>query len=163
MNQNNIESSAQFIDKFLHRTAIGTLLMTCAYAVSSAMYLVSEELVATLDVVELLLALSAVVVVLPVFIQYVRLRYRQQCSHAESDGYMAEVLKKACMKAFSLTFVFLILLEPTTEKYLTELPTDFFINVILAFSLGVFSLTFLALIQSDGDELEDDFDDQPQS
>jgi len=163
MNQNNNESTAQFIDKFLHRTAIGTLLMTCAYAVSSAMYLVSEEVAATLDVVELLLALSAVVVVLPVFIQMVRLRSRQQCGQAELDGYMAEVLKKACVKAFSFTFVFLILLEATSEKYLTKLPTGFFINVIRAFSLGVFSLTFLLLLRSDDAETEDHFDDPQQS
>ena len=163
MSDQNSESTAQFVDKFLHRTALGTLLMTCAYAVSSAMYLVSEDVMATLDMVGLLLKLSAVVVILPVFIKRLRLRSRQQCNQSESDGYMAEVLKKACVKAFSFTFVFLVLLEPTTKKYLTELPTDFFINVILAFSLGVFSLTFFALIRSDDDEHEDGFNNEQQS
>lgn len=158
MSKENSETTAQFVDKFLHRTAIGVFLMTLAYAVSSAMYLVSAEVAVTLDVVELLLALAAVVVVLPVFIKFVRLRSKQQCNQSESDGYMAHVLNKACVKAFSFTFVFLILLEPTTEKYLTELPADFFINLILSFSLGVFSLTFFSLIRSDGDEIEDDFD-----
>ena len=160
MNKDNSESTAQFVDKFLHRTAIGVLLMAFAYVTSSAMYLVSEEVAATLDVVELLLALLAVAAVLPVFIKYVRLRSNRQCDQSESDGYMADVLKKACVKAFSFTFVFLIILEPTSEKYLTELPTDFFINVILAFTLGVFSLTFFSLIRSDHDEFEDDFDSE---
>lgn len=64
--------------------------------------------------------------------------------------------------AFSLTFVFLMILEPVTEKYMAGLPAPFFINATLAFSLGVLSVGFFRLARGDGDdESDDDFDTEP--
>jgi hypothetical protein len=153
----NTESMAQFADRFLLRTAIGVLLVAIAYAAGAAMYLVGDEIADYLDKLQLLLAVAAVVIILPGFIKYARLRAAGQCRAGEPEGFVAEVFNKACVKAFSLTFVFLIILEPLSKKYLTELPTNFFINLTLCLSLGVFSLTFFFLNREDDDDLEDEF------
>ncbi len=91
--------------------------------------------------------------------KFARLIKRQKSKCSEADGYLVEMFKRASAMAFSLTFVFLMILEPVTEKYLAGLPAPFFINATLAFSLGVLSVGFFRLARDDGDdESDDDFD-----
>lgn len=150
------ETAPQFVDRFLQRTAIGVLMMSLAYLIGAALYLVQDPWQKPLDVGQFLLSIGAVVVVLPVFLGYVRLRASGECSRAETDGFVADVFNRACVMAFSLTFVILIALEPLTRRFFEHLPTPFFINLILGLSLGVFSVTFFRL--SHDDEDDDDFD-----
>ena len=161
MSQQNEEPIAQFVDRFLQRTAIGVLLLGVAFAVSAAMYLVTESTALYLDKLTLLLGLIAIIVVLPGFIKLMRLKKNKQCDWSGSDSYMSGVFNKACVSAFEATFIFLIILEPVTKKYLTNQPTDFFINVILSLSAGVLGLAFFYRMRKDTAELEDDFTEGP--
>ena len=97
------DSGAQFAEKFLTRTAVGVFLMAIAYSASAALYLVDGELAIWLDRLELLLALAAVAIVLPMFVQFVRLQAARR-GDCEPEGFVTEVFRKACVKAFSLTF-----------------------------------------------------------
>jgi hypothetical protein len=154
------ESPAQIVDRLLQRTAIGVSLMTVAYAMSATMYVIDDPGVVDLvDTLQLILGILVLLVLLPAFFKYARLHYRQQGECPEEDGYLVEIFKRASAKAFGLTFVFMVILEKVTEKYLTELPTPFFIDTILAFSLGVLSIAFFRVVRSDrDDEVDDDFD-----
>ena len=157
MSQQSEEPIAQFVDRFLQRTAIGVLLVGIAFAVSAVMCLVTDETAQYLDKLSLLLGLIAIVFVLPVVIKMVRLKRNKQCDWSGSDSYISGVFNKACVSAFEATFIFLIILEPVTKKYLTNQPTDFFINVILSLSAGVLGLAFFYRTRKDTAELEDDF------
>ena len=154
------ESPAQIIDRLLQRTAIGVSLMTIAYAMSATMYVIDDEgVVDLIDTLQLILGILVLLVLLPAFVKYVRLYYRQKGECPEVDGYLVEMFRRASAMAFSLTFVFMVILEKVTEKHLTELPTPFFIDTILAFSLGVLSIAFFRVVRSDrDDEVDDDFD-----
>jgi len=157
-------SPAQIIDNFMQRTALGMLLMTIAYTMSTAMYAVAPETAEVLDKLQLGLGLLVLLVVFPAFLRMVKLRRRMRSDCSETDGYIVAMFRKASTLAFSLTFVFLIIMQVVTEKFQTELPAEFFINAVLAFSLGVFSITFFVLIHSDsGDEGEDVFDTESHS
>jgi len=53
----------------------------------------------------------------------------------------------------------MVILEKVTEKHLTELPTPFFFDTTLAFSLAVLSIAFFRVVRSArDDEVDDDFD-----
>ena len=157
------ESPAQIVERLLQRTAIGVSLLTISYAMAAAMYVINDQgIVDFMDRLQLVPSILVLLIVFPAFVRFARLRYRQKRECAEADGYLVEMFKRASAMAFSLTFIFLIILELVTEKYLTDLPTPFFINATLAFSLGVLSVGFFRLARDDGDdESDDDFDTEP--
>lgn len=154
------ESPAQIVDRLLQRTAIGVSLLTISYSMAAAMYVISDqEIVDLMDRLQLVPSILVLLIVFPAFVKFARLRYRQKNECSEADGYLVEMFKRASAMAFSLTFIFLMILELVTEKYLTDLPAPFFINVTLAFSLGVLSIGFFRLARGDSDdESDDDFD-----
>ena len=157
------ESPAQIVERLLKRTGIGLFLLAIAYTMSAAMYLISnQDIVKVMGRLQFIPSVLVLLVVFPAFVKFARLRYRQKNECSEADGYLVEMFKRASAMAFSLTFVFLIILEPVTGKYLTELPTPFFINVTLAFSLGVLSIAFFRSVRGDSDDQsDDDFDTEP--
>lgn len=158
MSQQTEESVAQFVDRFLQRSATGVLLVGAAYALSAAMYFANDEISGYLNNVTLALGILAVISVLPVVVKMVRLRRNKQCDWSGSDSYMMGVFNKACVSAFEATFIFLIVLEPVTKKFLTEQPTNFFINVVLALAASVLGLGFFLRTRRDEAALKDDLD-----
>ena len=154
------ESPAQIVDRLLQRTAIGVSLLTISYAMAAAMYVISDqEIVDLMDRLQLVPSILVLLIVFPAFVKFARLRHRRKSECTEADGYLVEMFRRASAMAFSLTFIFLMILELATDKYLTGLPAPFFINATLAFSLGVLSVGFFRLARGDGDdESDDDFD-----
>ncbi len=156
------ESPAELIDRFLQRTAIGVFMLALSYVMSAAEYLVSDEVAGHIDRLQLLLSALIIVVVLPAFLKYLKLKTNKDKECPDTSGYVMEMFKRAGIKAFSLTFIFLIAVNWVAEKYLTRLPAPFFINATLAFTLGVFSISFYFLLRGDDDEdPDDDFDAEP--
>ena len=77
---------------------------------------------------------------------------------AEPEGFVIEMFDKATGKSFQFTFLFLIALEFVSGNYLTDLPTEFFIKLIISVTLAIFSLSFFFLNRAGGDlEAEDEF------
>jgi len=151
-------SIAQIAEMMMHRTAIGVFLVTMAYVLSAVVYLVDAQVARYMEYLQLVLGIAAIAVVLPVFVKYSRIKARRQAGCPESDSFMAEMFQRAGIKAFSFTFVFLVVLDVVTKREFVEFPTPFYINLILAFSLGVFSITYFRLVHSSGaDEHDDEF------
>ncbi|MDX1571284.1 MAG: hypothetical protein R3200_12440 [Xanthomonadales bacterium] len=153
---NKSESMPQFIDRFLTRTALGVLLMSFAYGAGAATYLVDDPLHDWLETAQLLLSLGAVAAVLPVFVKLFRLRHGVARVDCGPEGFIAGAFRKAGSHAFTFAFIVLILFEPLSKRWLTDLPTAFFINVLLCLILGVFSGGFFLLSRDDAPE--DEFD-----
>ncbi len=151
------ESVAQFIDRFLLRTAIGVALVAVGQAISAAMHVAGDDVAGMLDKLALLLSVAVIVIVLPVFVRLVRMRLDKSCDYSEADSYLAQVLNKACVFAFSLTFVLVVGLKATSGRLFVDQPPDFFLSIIAAASLGIFSVVFFVAQHSD-DEPADEFD-----
>ena len=160
MSQKTEESVAQFVDRFLQRCAGGVLLIGLAYALSAVMYLVSNETADTLNNATVVLGILAVALILPMFVRMVRLRSSGQCDWSESDSYMSSVFNKACVSAFEVTFILLIILEPLSKRVLTDQPADFFINVVVAVAATVLGLAFFYRMQRDDDAIDDDLENE---
>jgi hypothetical protein len=149
---------AQIIDSFMQRTALGVFLLALAYTVSAAMFVASPRVAELLDKLQLGLSIVVLLVVFPAFLRIVKLRRRSGSDCEETDGYIVAMFRKASATAFSLTFVFLVVMQVVTEKLQSDLPASFFVNLIQAFTLGVFSIIFFLLVRSDSDQTDDDFD-----
>ncbi len=157
MSNQDDHSRAEFIDRFMHRTAIGVLLIALAYASSAMAPFLSEAAGAYLDGLELALRVLAVIIILPQFIKMIRLRARQP-EDCETDGFIVDVYKRAASMAFALTFVALLVMQVLAGRQFADLPPGFYINAALAISLGVFSITFLRLAHADDGEDDDDLE-----
>ena len=154
---------AQIIDSSMQRIALGVFLMALAYTMSAAMFVASPGVAELLDKLQLGLGILVLLIVFPAFLRIVKLRRRSGSDCEESDSYIVAMFRKASAKAFSLTFVFLVVMQIVTEKLQTDLPASFFVNLILAFTLAVFSIGFFMLVRSDSDETDDDFDTESHS
>lgn len=157
-------STAQFVDRFMHRIAIGVFLVALAYATSAVMFLVSPEIAFYLDKLKLGLGLMAVVIVFPQFVKMVRRKVRGGADADEPESFVVEAYKRAAEKSFALTFVSLIIMDVLSTGVLAGLPVEFSIEVILFVSLIIFSLSFFAFNRTgDDDDAEDLFDERPAS
>lgn len=127
------------------------------------MYVINnQDIVNLMDRLQLVPSILVLLIVFPAFVKFAKLRYRRKNECSEADRYLVEMFRRASAMAFGLTFVFLIILELVTEKYPADMPTAFFINTTLAFSLGVLSITFFRVMRGEGDdESDDDFDRGP--
>jgi hypothetical protein len=151
-------SFVEQIDKMHQRIAIGVFLMAIAYAISVIRFLVSEEMNGILDTTSRVLGITIFILVLPAFLKFVNMRRKNRRACKEPEGFVIEMFNKATGKAFQFTFLFLVALEFMSSSYLTQLPGEFFIKLIISVTLAIFSLTFFLLNRAgDVGETEDDF------
>lgn len=154
-------SSAEFIDHFLRRSALGMLLLALAYGAATLALLVGPVLAVWLGYVQLGLSLAILAVVLPVFLRFVRRRASKASGCGEADSYLVAQFQRASAWAFSASFIGLVVLEVVVRKWYPALPAGLALNAILCLSLAVMSLAFLLLDrQNDAEEEpEDDIED----
>ena len=159
MSNNSTESPAVIIDRFFQRIAIGVTLLGLSYALSAASYIVSEDIASYIGPLKTLLSIMVLVVVFPAFWTFMKLDKKIRSLCYEPDSFIVEMFKNACVRAFSITFVTLIILELLSEVHFPELAPSFFLNIALWISLDVFALTFfMSTLASDDDE--DDLEDE---
>jgi len=158
MNNKTSASVAEQLDKIMQKTALGVLLVACAYTLSVLKIFFDVPVVTFLDYTKTALGILAIVIVLPGFVKGIQLRREHGEACKEPEGFIKEMFNKAAGKAFQFTFIFLIFLEMISRNYLAHLPPSFFLKLIIAVTLAIFSLTFFFLSHSDSDEdIEDDF------
>jgi hypothetical protein len=145
-------STAQVVDTFMQRTALGILLMSVKFSLAAAAPFLPATLDNALDIAAVLLSIAAALVILPAFARYIERRKSDKggCRHVES--YVVEMFREAGMRAFSATFVLLISLQIFADTVSPDLPVGFYLDLIMAVSLGVAALSFLALVRDDADE-----------
>lgn len=159
MAQETKSSPAHIIERFLHRTALGTFLLAITYCLNTAGYLIEGDLADSLALVRKVLGVLVILVVLPPLISAARLGAFKPQGCDEPGDYVVLMLSRAGTMAFSLTFVFLLVVENASAHVFTDQPAAFFISAALAVSLLVFSITFFLLTRDFGEEDAIDEDD----
>jgi len=151
-------SPAQFIEKFMNRVAVGVFLISLAYASSAMMFVVSEAMALYLDRLSFGFGLLAVAVVFPSVVKMIIAKRRAGAGSHQPDGFVVDAYKRAAERGFALTFVFLLLMDFLTGRFFVDLPAEFAIQIILAISLAIFSLSFFIFTREEGDEEPDNVD-----
>lgn len=158
MNKQKTVSVPEQIDRMMQRIALGVFLVAIAYAISASKFFVNEKTANILDISSQVLGVIIIVLVLPAFLKFVIMKRKNREACSEPEGFVIEMFDKATGKSFQFTFLFLIALEFVSGNYLTNLPTEFFIKLIISVTLAIFSLSFFFLNRAGGDlEAEDEF------
>ena len=153
----NDASLAETADFHKQITAVAIFLVAIKYAAAAAVYLVNETTGQYFDWLELGISLVVILLILPMVAwKYSKLSKAQRSAYLEPDGYLATVFKQAMAKSWSVTFVLLVFLEVFVKERWLWLPSEFFIQVVVAIMLAVFSVTFFYLSRADS---EDDFEE----
>ena len=145
MNKQKLVSFPEQIDRMMQRIALGVFLIAIAYAISASKFFVNEKTADILDISSQVLGVIIIVLVLPAFLKLVNMKRKNREACSEPEGFVTEVFDKATGKSFQFTFLFLIALEFVSGNYLTNLPTEFFIKLIISVTLAIFSLSFFFL------------------
>lgn len=151
------ETVTQFYERFIQRTAVAMLMMAFIYTISAFALVGGPSVAAIVDFLDRPLGIVIIIIMLPVFAKMVWLRIRQKNKCREADSFVAVTFKDAASRAFSVTFLTLILLLALSEGPLSDFPAAFFINIITAVSLATCSGWFL-YANRDIEE-DDDFGD----
>jgi len=151
-------SVAEQIDQMMQRVALSVFLVAIAYGLSTAVFLVDESTKNILDKTSQALGIVILIILLPRFLKFVALRRRSREACREPEGFVVEMFNQATGKAFQFTFLFLIALEFLSDTLLVSMPGEFFVKLIITFTLAFFSLTFFFLNRAQAGA-EDDFDD----
>ena len=142
---------AEAVDDFVSRIAIVMLIMSVNFALTAGQFLVGDAVAEIMNNVQLFVMLAAVVWIAPSV-------WRCVVSGVHDllvpDSYILSVFKKAAVKAFSLTYLFLIFADVVARKQSFDIPTEFYLSCALAFTTAVFSLAFFIFNRSD-DEIGD--------
>jgi len=155
-------NSAQMADKMLTRTALGVGILTLAYIIEVSEYFLSGTISRVLSYIQLGLVLVVFIVLFPTFINFMKMKAKHKHACSEVEGYLSTTFNHAASTSFRWTFIFLLCVELVTKKASFDLPLPFYVELIIAFTLGIFSLTFYLLIRRDNefdDISEEDYKD----
>lgn len=154
MAENKGFSVVQFSDRFLTRSAYALLLVAVGYFAAAATPYVSQQAVRLLDYLGMAVSAGIFIILVPPFITYIR-HCRGKGSHFE--GFVLEIFRKACVRAFEVTFTFLVVLEVLSRSVLEIVPARTLLQVAVAVCVASMGVTFWILSrQARGDEIDED-------
>lgn len=149
------ESSADAIENYMQMIGIAFAVMAFLNGMEAAQFLVSESTAQILDNITFGMAILMVAIFLPLTIHYVYQRRKDPASCREPESFILENFKKAGSKAFALTFVFIVFLKIFMKNTaLADLPAKFFLEMLTAFTVGVFAIAFFMLNRGSDNEAE---------
>lgn len=148
------EPVAQFVDRFIVRMMVCVSLMAVSYSCAAGLHFVADTIQGYLDTARTATGLLAAALILPLFIKLFWLRKKYPAAFSCEMGFMENIMARAGEKAFALTFVFLVLVEPIALNMLHDLPPAFFLQTAITFSLAVFAISFH--IYNRAADMEDD-------
>lgn len=133
---------AEAEDRNLQLIGWGILALALKFVADAAVHLVDERWATTLDRAAIGLALGSVLLILPVLAW--KFRHAGARRAATGDGFVASMLRESQAGAMNAALLALVALE-VASKRLVELPSEFFLQLVLAVLLGTFAIKFLVL------------------
>jgi hypothetical protein len=155
------EPIAQFADRFLKWVAFAVTLMSVSYGAAAISNFLEGDAFTIADTTRNIFGLTAAALILPQFINLIRLRLRMKSEcKSEPEGFIAEAYSKSAVGAFAAGFVSLVAMEPFAAKVFSDLPPAFFIQAALSLMMAVLGVSFFIQYHGSGDDLDDEFEDE---
>jgi len=151
------EQTAEMAERHSRLLLLGVLLLAFKYAASAGMSVSGGTVHQALDYIELVLALAAVGLIIPVCIwKLVKLRAMppsKRILYFAPDSFAVDAINRAQRISWASVFFLLIILEIISGKE-TQLPGVFYLQTSLSVMLGVFAGAFF-FIYRESEEPED--------
>ncbi len=147
------EPVAQFYDRFLGRVAIGLFLVAMGLGIDGLGYFVEPDVAAMLKYGRTGLSVVLMILVLPVFLKLLFLRFNNKEACQEPESFVTEVYKHASVHGFSVVMLMLIAFQVVLGPESDALPTEFYIKSILATGFLAVSISFfIQMYRSEDDD-----------
>lgn len=149
-------SPADVGDRHRRYGALAMLALGAMYASAAIQRLVDPGVAAFLNAMEIGLIVVAVGLLVPVVTWKFRAHpHDDRHLYVGQDGFVADTLARAIAASWLITFLFLVSLVSSAERF-GEMPPKFFLQCTIAVMLGVSSTVFLFLDRTPADsDLED--------
>jgi hypothetical protein len=146
MSSKPLTDKAEAVDDFIGRVAIIMIVMSVNFTLTAWQYVASEAAGEIIDKIQMVSLLLAGAWIMPSFL---RLKMSGANEMFTSDSYIASVFKKAAVKAFSLTYLFLVVAEIAARADWLNVPSEFYLSGALAFTTATFSVAFFFFSHSE--------------
>lgn len=155
------KNTAEIAEKHQQWIILALFLMAIKYVLSATIEVTGEQAEFYLEIGEIVLAVLAIGIIIPIFIwKFRNLSKHQRKNYLDPNGYIFKILKDAVSKSWLITLIFLVFIEIPIKKFLSHLPPRFFIQATLAVMFGSFSIIFFILDRrSKIDDSGEDFAD----
>ncbi len=144
-------SPADAGDRHRRLLALALLAFGLRYAFSASTELLGAEAAGILYGLEVTMSLTMAALMAPIAIWKIRMPREEWQLYAGGDGFVEQALQRAQLASWSTTLVLLGFTAAYVERS-TTLPARFFLEMILAVMLVVFSITFLLLSRAPADD-----------
>ncbi|TDF38461.1 hypothetical protein EYS14_12355 [Alteromonadaceae bacterium M269] len=148
MNSKISTDPAEAVDVFINRVAFVMLMMSLSFSLTAGQFLVSQSAADTMNNVQTIVMLIAGLSIIPSFW---KLKVSGASDLLVGDSYIVAVFKRASVKAFTLTYAFLIFAEISAREAWFEVPAEFYLSGALAFTTAAFSIAFYIFNRSDSE------------
>ena len=142
------KNHAEIADRHQKLIIFAIFLMSLIYLSSAVTKLTEGDLRITLGYFEMGFAIISICIIVPIiYWKFRNLTKEERNEYLSPEGYLFSIVKKALSQSWAATFVFMTILAPVSRKLFSEfdLTPHFFIEVVLAFMLGSFSVIFFIL------------------
>ena len=144
------------MDRAMIAFVCGLLLMSLSFFASAAEHLVDESNLLVLVRLNLFMTIPALglfLLVLPIFMIW---NLKNDRAVFQSDGYVGHSLRQSGLIAFFVTFFALNFKHQMLDFWFgIDLPLSFYIDLVKALGVAVFSLTFIYQVRGGKDEAAD--------
>lgn len=143
----NVSSPADIGDRHRHLLALALLAIGVGFGASAVGHPAGEAAEAYLDWVQVGGSVIAVLLLVPIFAWKLRNRSADMRHlYFSPEGFVAETVRRAQKASWEATFVVVVLLAVLDETLARiGLPTEFYLEGVVALMTGVFGVTFLVL------------------
>ena len=146
MSSKPLTDKAEAVDDFIGRVAIIMIVMSVNFTLTAWQYVASEAAGEIIDKIQMVSLLLAGAWIMPSFW---RLKMSGANEMFATDSYISSVFKRAAVKAFCLTYLFLIIVEIAARASWLNVPSEFYLSSTLAFTTATFSVAFFIFNRSD--------------
>ncbi len=140
-------NSAEASDSLATLTAAGAGLAALVYSVNVVEVFVSEALADLLGYGQILLGLLLLLGYLPALL-FLKSRGGRPTGRDSPEGFSNLSFRQATFSAFSLTMVFLIILNVLDNKILAQITAKTAIDLVIVFALTAFAASFFVIDNS---------------
>jgi len=150
-----------FSDFYLNIIPFGMFMVSISYAGEAINIYTEDRWEYIFEFFQTFFAITILVVGIPatIYNAYLELRKRKQPPRPTSlieAGFMQTMYNTSAVRSFSFVFILLLIVEQLGPRLLPEMPTKFWLEVVISATLMFFSISFWVDMVKSGAEDDDE-------
>ncbi|MCK4862184.1 MAG: hypothetical protein KAS85_09765 [Rhodobacteraceae bacterium] len=150
-----------FSDLYLNIIPFGMFMVSIAYAGEAINIYTDDRWESVFEIFQSFFAITILVIGIPatIYNAYLELQKRKQNPRPTSlmeAGFMQTQYNTSAVRSFSFVFILLLIVEQMGPRLLPEMPTKFWLEVVISATLMFFSISFwVDMLKSNADDADE--------